>query len=107
MMGTIFFSMVMKVHSTSKHDMDCFIKECARLFHDRWSRNHSSLSFCIQFFKQCVNITFQCALAFAIESKITLAHDVCFRLPLLLDHNLHAGDIKRVVSEIISYHKMD
>jgi len=32
-------------------DMDHFIKECVHLFHDRQSRGHLSLSFCIQFFK--------------------------------------------------------
>jgi hypothetical protein len=33
--GHHFISMVMEVHDTPKHDMDHFMKECARLFHDR------------------------------------------------------------------------
>jgi len=71
--------MAMEVHSTPKHDMDCFIKECAYLFHDRWLRGHLFLSFCIQFFMQC---------------------------PIIIrSHNLHARNIKRVMGEIISYHE--
>jgi hypothetical protein len=39
--------MASKVHNATGHDMDYFIKECACLFHDKWSRGHLSLSFCI------------------------------------------------------------
>jgi hypothetical protein len=60
-----------------KRDMDCFIKECARLFHNRRSKRYLSLSFCIQFFKQRVSITLQCALASIIERKIILVGDAC------------------------------
>jgi hypothetical protein len=49
--GHHFIPMAMEVHNAPKHDMDHFIKECARLFHDRWSRGHLSLSFFIQFSK--------------------------------------------------------
>jgi hypothetical protein len=42
-----FILMAMEVHSASKRDMDCFIKECARFFHDRQSKDHLSLSFYI------------------------------------------------------------
>jgi hypothetical protein len=45
-----FILMAMEVHGAPKCDMDYFIKECARLFHDKQSRGHLSLSFCIQFF---------------------------------------------------------
>ncbi len=38
-----FISMAMEVHGAFGHDMDCFIKECACLFHDRQSRGHLSL----------------------------------------------------------------
>jgi hypothetical protein len=44
--------------------MDHFIKECDRFFHNRQSKGHLSLFFCIQIFKQHVNIAFQCALTF-------------------------------------------
>jgi hypothetical protein len=37
---------------------DHFIEECARLFHNRWFRDHLSLSFYIQFVKQCITIVF-------------------------------------------------
>jgi hypothetical protein len=88
----------MEVHGAPRCDMDCFIKEFVRLFHDRQSRGHLSLSFCIQFFMEHSNITLQCALAFAIEKKIALAGDVCLK-PLIIFrfHNFHLGDIKRVV----------
>jgi hypothetical protein len=33
--GHHFILMVTEVHGTPEHDMDCFIKECARLLHDR------------------------------------------------------------------------
>ncbi len=54
--------MAMKVHNTPEHDMDPFIKECARLFHDKQLGGHLSLSFCIHFLKQRVSIVFQCVL---------------------------------------------
>ncbi len=69
----------MEVHGTPERDMDRFIKECAHLFHDRRSKGHLSLFFCIQFFKQRVNIVLQRALVFVIERKIVLATDVCSR----------------------------
>jgi len=53
-----FIQMAMKVHGALGQDMDHFIKECIRLFHDRKSSSHLSLSFCIQFFKQRVSISF-------------------------------------------------
>jgi hypothetical protein len=100
--------MAMEVHGTLGCDMDHFIKECGRFFHDRWLGGHLSLSFCIQFFKQCVSIAFQHVLAFAIESKITLVDDACSRPSITIrSHNLHASDIKGVVGEIASYQKRD
>jgi len=61
--GHHFIILAMEVHNALRYDMDYFIKECVRLFHDKRSRSHLYLSFYIQFFKQCVSITFQCALA--------------------------------------------
>jgi hypothetical protein len=56
----------------------------------------------------CVSIAFQCALTFAIEKKITLVGDVCFKPPITIKfHNLHVGDIRGAVGEITSYHEMD
>ncbi len=52
-----------------KHDMFCFIRECACLFHNRQSRGHLSLFFCIQFFRQHVKIAFQCTLTSIIEKE--------------------------------------
>jgi hypothetical protein len=49
--GLHFILMAMEVHGTPEHDMDCFIRECVHLFHDRQSKGHLYLSFCIQFFK--------------------------------------------------------
>jgi len=64
--------------------------------------DHFSLSFCIQFFKQHVNIVFHCALAFAIERKIVLASDVCFTpLITIRSHDLHASDMRGVMGEIV------
>jgi hypothetical protein len=45
--GHHFIPMAMEVHDTPGRDMDCFIKDSVCLFHDRWSRGHLSLSFCI------------------------------------------------------------
>ncbi len=53
--GHHFISMAMEVHNARGCDMDCFIRKCACFFHDKQLRNHLSLYFCIQFFKQCVN----------------------------------------------------
>ncbi len=66
------------------------------------------MSFCIQFFKQHVSITFQRVLAYVIERKIVLAGDAYSRPPIIIkSHNLHASDIRGVVDEIISYHERD
>jgi hypothetical protein len=51
--GHHFIPMAIEVHDALGHDMDHFIRECAHLFHDRRLGDHLSLSFCIQFFKQC------------------------------------------------------
>jgi hypothetical protein len=106
--GHHFIPMATEVHSAPRHDMGRFIRECAHLFHDKQSKGHLSLSFCIQFFKQCVSIAFQCALAFTIKKKITLARNVCSK-PLITSrfHGLHASNINRVVCEITSYPKKD
>jgi hypothetical protein len=37
-----------------------------------------------------------------------LVGDVCSRHPITIrSHDLHAGDIRRVVDEIVSYHERD
>jgi hypothetical protein len=54
--GHHIISMAMEVHGAPKHDMDCFIKDQAHLFHDRRSKGHLSFYFCIQFFRLCVSI---------------------------------------------------
>jgi len=98
----------MEVYGTRKQDMDRFIKECARLLHDKHSRGHLSLSFWIQFFKQHVSIALQHASTFAIQRKIALASDACSRSPITIkSHDLHAGNITRCVGEIASYHERD
>jgi len=86
--------------------MDCFIKECACFFHDRRLRGHLYLSFCIQFFKQRVSISFKCDLTSTIKKKIVLASDVYSRPSIIIrSHNLHANDIRGDVGEIISYNE--
>ncbi len=101
--GHHFILMAMKVHNTPEHDMDPFIKECARLFHDKQLGGHLSLSFCIQFFKQHVSITLQHALNSVIERKIALMVDACSRLAIIIrSHNLHASDIRGALGEITS-----
>jgi len=54
--GHHFIPTAMEVHDAPGHDIDCFIEECVHLFHDRQLKGYVSLFFCIQFFKQCVNI---------------------------------------------------
>jgi len=54
--GHHFILFVMEVHSALGHDMNCFIRECVCLFHDRQSGGNLSLFFCIQFFRQRVSI---------------------------------------------------
>jgi len=43
--GRHFILMAMEVHNTPMRGMDCFIKKCVHLFHDRRSGGHLSLSF--------------------------------------------------------------
>jgi hypothetical protein len=100
--------MAMEVHNAPLHDMDRFISRCVCFFHDRWSRGHLSLSFCVEFFRQCVSIALWCLLTSVIETKITLAGDTYSRPPIIIrSHDLHAGNIKGVMGEITSYHKRD
>jgi hypothetical protein len=41
-----------------------------------------------------------------IERKIALASDACSKPPTIIrSHDLHAGDIRRAVGEITSYHE--
>jgi hypothetical protein len=47
--GHHFIPMAMEVHGAPKCDMDCFIRECVCLFHDRQSGSHLSLSFAFNF----------------------------------------------------------
>ncbi len=55
-----------------------------------------------------MNIVVQCALTSTIKRKITLVGDVCIRPSITIrSHDLHAGDIKRVVDKIASYHAWD
>jgi hypothetical protein len=90
--GHHFILMAMEVHGISRYDMDHFVRECAHFFHDRWSKGHLSLSFYIQFFRQCVNIAFQHALTSTIERKIVLVSDVCSKPPITIrSHHLHAS----------------
>ncbi len=64
--------------------------------------------FTFKIFKQHVSITFQHALAFAIDKKIILAKQVCSRPPIIIkSHDLHACDIRMAMSEIVSYHEKD
>jgi hypothetical protein len=56
--GHHFILMAMEVHRTFERDMDRFIRERACFFHDKRSKGHLSLSFCIQFFRHRVNISF-------------------------------------------------
>jgi hypothetical protein len=100
--------MAMEVHNTLGHDMDHFIRECVRLFHNRQLKGHFSLSFCIQSFKQHVCIIFQHDLTFTIKTKIILVGDVCSKPPIIIrPHDLHVGDIRGVVGEIVSYLERD
>jgi hypothetical protein len=81
---------------------------CACFFHDRRSRGHLSLSFCIHFLGSVLVLFFQHALTFATERKIALVGDVCFKPPIIIkSHNFHVGDIKRAMGEITSYHERD
>jgi len=106
--GHHFIPIAMEVHGALERDMDRFIREWAHLFHDKQLGGNLSLSFCIQFFKQHVGIAFQHALASTIKRKITLVGDACFRPPITIrSHDLHVGNIRGVVGEIISYHKGD
>jgi hypothetical protein len=52
----------------------------------------------VQFFRQCISIVFQRALASAIERKITLTGDACSTPPITIRlHDVHVGDIKRAM----------
>jgi len=106
--GHHFISIPMEVYNIFKRDMDHFIKECACFFHDRRSKGHLSLYFCIQFSRQCINISFQHALASTIERKIVLMGDACSRpLITIKYHDLHAYKIREAMGEITSHHERD
>jgi hypothetical protein len=104
--GHHFISMAMEVYGAPEWDIDRFIRECACFFHDRCLGGHLFLSFCIQVFKQLVNIVFQHVLASTIKRNTALASDACSQPPITIrSHNLHASDIKEAMGEIASYHE--
>jgi hypothetical protein len=47
--GHHFILMAMEVHNAPRHDMDCFIRECAHLFHDKQLEDHLSLYYAFNF----------------------------------------------------------
>ncbi len=62
--------------------------------------------FFIQFFRERVNIIWKHVLVLAIEKKIVLAGDACFRPPIIIKSlDLHASDIRGTMDEIASYHE--
>jgi hypothetical protein len=106
--GHHFILMTMEVHITLRRDMNHFIRECGCLFHNKRSKGHLFLSFCIQFFKQHVSIALQHVLASIIERKIALVGDACSRPSTTIrSNNLHVGHIREDMGEIASYHKRD
>ncbi len=56
--GHWFILMAMEVLNAPRHDMDHFIRKHVFIFHNTQLKDHLSLSFYIQFFKQHVNIAF-------------------------------------------------
>jgi len=51
---------------------------------------------------------FQHVLASIIKKKIALASDACSTPPITIKYDdLHVGDIKRALGEIVSCHKRD
>jgi hypothetical protein len=54
-----FIPTTVEVHGALGHDMYRVIKECVHFFYDKQLGGHLSLSFCIQIFRQCVNIILQ------------------------------------------------
>jgi hypothetical protein len=102
--GHHFIPMAMVVHNTPRH----FIKECVCLFHNRRSGGHFSLYFCIQFFKQCISIILQCALASTIENWLHSWEMFILNLLLLLDFTICMQEtLEGLWGEIASYHKRD
>jgi hypothetical protein len=91
--------MAMEIYNVIECDIDHFIKECAHLFHNKQSKVHLSLSFCIEIFKQHISIILQHVLTSIIKKKVVLVGDVCSKLPINVRfHNLHASKTRRVVN---------
>jgi hypothetical protein len=106
--GHPFILMAMEVHNTPKCDMDRFIRELFVIF----TINNQNLIylylFAFNFSSNVLILLFNVLLASTINRKIALAGNVCSRPPITIkSHHLHAGDIKRVVGEITSYHRKD
>jgi hypothetical protein len=71
-------------------------------------RGHLFLFFWILFFRQRVNIAFQGALASTMERKIALVGDACYKaLITIRSHDLHDGDIRKIMDAMVSHHKRD
>jgi hypothetical protein len=100
--------MAMEVHNALERDVDHFIRECAHFFMIDDQHVIYPCFFAFKFSRQRVSIALQHALTFAIEKKIELGSDVCFRPPITIrSHDLHACDVRGAVDEITSYHKRD
>jgi len=103
-----FIPMVMEVHNALGRDVDHFIRECAHFFMIDDQHFIYPCLFAFKFSRQRVSTALQHALTFAIEKKIELVSDACFRTPITIkSHDLHACDIRGAVDEIASYHERD
>jgi hypothetical protein len=70
-------------------DMDCFVRECVCLFHNKQSKGHLSLFFGIQFFRQRVSFALQCALVFVIDRRLFWREMFVPNLILFLDLTIY------------------
>ncbi len=104
--GTIFFPWLWRC--TTHLGMIWIVSSGNVLIFSMMDDREVILSFCIQIFRQHVNIVLQHDLASTIERKIVLTNDAYFRPPITIrSHNLHVGDIRGVMGEITSYHERD
>ncbi len=53
-----FILMAMEVHNAPERDMDCFIKKCVCLFHDKQLRGYLSLFFAFNFLGKMLILVF-------------------------------------------------
>ncbi len=89
-----FILMAMEVHNMFRHDMDCFIRECVHLFHDKQSRGYLSLSLLHLIFQAMCQYCFSACFNLCYRKKDCIGGRYFSKPPMTIrSHDLYESNI--------------